>query len=277
MKDKVKNKFNWRALISLFVFFSLIIITVSGVVLYLAPAGRIAKWTHISIIGFEKEQWQAIHTIFGYLFAISIIFHIKFNWKPLVSYFRRKIEKRAVLRKELVVSFAVTLLWFIFTLFNLPPFSLVMDLGETLSDSWAKEQNEPPVPHAEEMTISELAEAVDQTAEVLLSNLKANNVAADKQDVVKDLAKKYNLTPMELFEKMKTVKKAESSVTYSGRGLGRKTLKEVCELESLDLEKSLLLLKNKGIDADAEMTLRDIAEKYNLKPVDIMEIINPEK
>ncbi|MCD6116766.1 hypothetical protein J7K93_07115 [bacterium] len=98
-----------------------------------------------------------------------------------------------------------------------------------------------------------------------------------KELQVKDLAKKYNLTPMELFEKMKTVKKTGSSASYSGQGLGRKALKEVCEVESLDLEKSLQLLKNKGIDAYPEMTLRDIAEKYNLKPVDIMEIINPEK
>jgi len=69
---------------------------VSGIILYIAPPGRIAKWTSIPIIGLEKYQWQALHTIFTFLFIIANGFHLFFNWKPFLSYLSNK--RKQVLR-----------------------------------------------------------------------------------------------------------------------------------------------------------------------------------
>ena len=91
---------------------------ISGVFLYLAPAGRIAKWTHIYILGFEKETWQAIHTIFTYIFIIAGGFHIFYNWKPLMSYLKDRVKRNFTLTKELSASFIITIAVFLFTGWN---------------------------------------------------------------------------------------------------------------------------------------------------------------
>lgn len=277
MNSNAKKKFNWKAFISLYISFSFIIMIVSGVILYLAPAGRIAKWTHIYILGLEKDAWQAIHIIFTFLFIIASGFHIWYNWKPFVSYLRNKMRQKFSLRKELIASFLITMLLFVFTLLELPPFSSVIELGEDLTDSWSTEQTEPPAPHAESMTFDALAKAINKPVEGLLANLNQNNIIAQQDEIVRDVAEKYNLTPMELFKKMKTFKTMDSSSPYSGRGLGRKTMREICKTVQIDLENSLLLLKENGINAGAEMTLKNIAGEYDMKPIDIMKIINPDK
>ncbi len=275
MATKQNIKFNGRAFTSLYISFSGIIMALSGIILYLAPAGRIAKWSRIYILGMEKADWQAVHTVFTFMFIIAGAFHIWYNWKPLVSYFRRKLQQKIVLRKELFASFTVTALLFVATLFNVPPFSSIMELGESLSDSWSTEQTEPPVPHAEAMTFVELAKAVDRPVDGLLEMLRKENIAAQKEEVLKDVAEKYNLTPMELFARMKAVKTPSASSPYAGKGLGRKTLAEVCPELKVELPKALQALREKGIEASAEQTIKDIASQAALTPLDIMEIINP--
>ncbi len=268
------KKFNWRAFVSLYMTLSFLIMIVSGFILYLAPAGRIAKWTHIYILGLEKEEWQAIHTIFTFLFVIAGGFHLWYNWKPLLSYLRRKLQNSFALRKELYVSSLFTILLFAFTLYNLPPFSTVMEWGEALTESWESEETEPPVPHAEAMTFSELAQTIDKPVEVLISSLKTHHINVEKDEIIKDAAERNDLSPMELFEKMNTVNNISAASPYAGRGLGRKSLQEVCQTLQLDMQESVHRLEQNGIKASPEMTLKDIAANYDMKPVDILNMIN---
>jgi len=277
MKKSRSRKFNWRAFVSLYVSFSFLIMVVSGIILYLAPAGRIAKWTHIYILGLEKHSWQEIHIIFTFLFVIAGGFHIWFNWKPFVSYLRRKVQQNISLRKELFAAMSVVVFLMVSTLLSIPPFSTVIEFGEALTDSWATEQSEPPVPHAESMTFVELASTINKPVDGLLANLKKSKISAQGDEVIKTVAKRYDLTPMELFEKMETVKTQSPTSPYAGKGLGRKTVREICKTLKLDLDKTLRLLQENGMQADAEMTLKKIAEDYNRKPVEIMMIINPGK
>jgi len=270
------KKFSWRAFISLYMTFSFLIMILSGIILYLAPAGRIAKWTHIYILGLEKDQWQAIHTIFTFIFVIAGGFHLWYNWKPFVSYLRNKLQAGFTLRKELYVSTLVTVFLFVVILFNAPPFSTIMDWGEELKDSWATEETEPPVPHAESMTFGELAQTIDKPVENLISVLRAQNIIVKEEEVVKDAAGRYNLSPMQLFEKMKTTKARTADSPYAGSGLGRKTLQEVCRTLNINLEEALNRLSLKGIKAEAQTKLKDIAAAYDKKPIDIMEMINPQ-
>jgi len=272
-----KNRFNWRAFTSLYITFSFLIMMVSGIILFLAPAGRIAKWTYISILGMEKESWQAIHVIFTLLFIIATGFHIYYNWKPFLSYLKSKIQKKLGLRKELVASFFVTVAILLLTLYGIPPFSTVLEFGEDYSDSWATDQTEPPVPHAESMSFIELAAAIDKPADELLSNLKEHQIFARDDEIIQDVAEKNNLTPLEMFNLMKAAKQSDPAGSYSGSGLGRKSFREVCETLGLDLGKSLQLLQENGIEVDTNKTLKDISGENDISPVDIMEIINPQK
>ncbi len=275
MSAKTKKKFNWRSFVSVYMTFSGIIIAVSGVILYIAPAGRIAKWTHISILGLEKDQWQSLHTIFTFILVIAVGFHIYYNWRPLVSYLRTRFQQKITLRGEMWLSLVVTVFIFALVLVNIPPFSSVMDLGESIKDTWATKQNEPPVPHAEEMTIKELADAVKRQPDRLIANLTSKGISASAEDLVKDLAEKQKVTPMELFNLMQLKKSEEmpKASSYQGMGYGRMTLEEVCQKMGITPEDALMNLQEAGIMADKDGNLKNLASEYDKLPIDLVNIM----
>jgi len=271
------NRFSWRAFVSLYVTWSSLILLVSGIILYIAPAGRIAKWAHIYIIGLEKAQWQALHTIFSFLFIIAGGFHLYYNWKPFISYLKDKFRQGMALRKELYSSTLVILAIFTLTLWNVPPFSSVMELGEYFTGLWESNEIEPPVPHAEAMTIEELAKAIQIPAEQLVSRLKAQGITADKTMVVKELAGKYGMAPIELYQKMQIQSPQPSKTSnvgsMAGRGYGRKKLADICKDLNIPLADALKRLKAKGIETDGQIILKDLSNKYDMLPVDVVTII----
>ncbi len=274
-----KGRFSWRAFVSLYITWSSIILLVSGIILYIAPAGRIAKWTHISLLGLEKEQWQALHTVFSFIFVIAIGFHLFYNWKPFISYLKDKFKQAFALRKELYATTLVTFAIFILTLWNVPPFSTIMDIGEYFTESWENEQTEPPIPHAEELSINELAKTVQLPVDQILKNLKEQNIEASPEMIVKEVAEKYDLTPSELFLKMKVnpVQKTESSTSLSGRGYGRMKIADICQDINVPLDSALLRLKKFNLEANGEMILRDLADQYDKQPIDLLNIMQKGK
>jgi hypothetical protein len=276
-----KGRFSWRAFVSLFITWASLILIVSGIILYIAPTGRIANWTHISILGLEKSQWQALHTIFSFIILIPGAYHLYYNWRPFVSYLRKKMNQMVSLRKELTTTVALTVILSVLTIWNVPPFSTIMDLGEYFTESWESVQNEPPIPHAEELTIAELAKTINKPTEQLLSALKQNGIEATSGMVVKEVAAKYGLTPSELYQKMQikmpTGATNATSQPPAWRGLGHLTIEQVCQQIKIPLDTALARLAKNNIMVDKSMLLKDIAGKYNRKPIDILEIMENKK
>lgn len=274
MAASTKRKLNWRSFLSLYMTWSGLIVATSGVILYIAPAGRIANWTRIPILGLEKYQWQALHTIFTFLLLIAAGFHIWYNWKPLMAYLKTRIQQKIRLRKELWLSIFATLLFFSFILLEVPPFTTVLDFGESLKDGWATEQNEPPVPHAEDMSIEKLSEVLKKPPSELLTALDAHGIKAQKEEIVKEIAEQYGATPSDLFEKMKLQKQSSSQQNLQGKGYGRMTLEELCPLLNLDIEEALQRLQDAGILAQKNVTIKTLASEYDKMPVDLVNIIS---
>ena len=195
------KKFNWRGFISLYILLSFIIIIISGLVLYIAPPGRIAKWTSVPLLGLEKDQWQAIHTIFTFIFIIASGFHLYFNWKIFLSHLRNKLTKKYLSRKEFLWSVVVTFLVIFIILFELPPVNAVMGFGESITNSWEKDYDTPPVPHTEEMTLSEIAKLVNQDPDSVVQMLKSQNIEVTNADAkLKDIADENEYSPQQLFD-----------------------------------------------------------------------------
>lgn len=271
---KKENKFKWKGFISFFALFVIIILFLTGIVLYFKPPGRIANWSHWTFLGLAKEQWQAIHTIFALTFVIITSFHLYFNWKVLMSYFKKRLLEGIHLKRELLWSSLLTILILVFTLVEVPPFSTIMIWGEDLSNSWASEgKNEPPIPHAEDLTLQRLAETTNQSLETILNKLKSQRIEPEnEQEIVGDLAKRYNLTPKQLFDKIQI--KAESrGFQRGGRGFGRKTVAQLCEEAKIPLETGLERLSQKNIKAKPTDTLRDLTSKEYQMPIEIANII----
>ena len=279
-----KNKFKFRAFTALIVLWSFILESVTGIVLYIVPPGRIAHWTNWKLLGFTKEQWGALHTIFGYIFLIFAVIHIYYNWKPILNYIKKKVKTGLRMRMELSVSLAITILVFVATAISLPPFSTVMDFGTKMKNSWEESRQEPFVPHAEEMSLEEFIGQIKISQSEALELLKNKGIKVQSaSSSIKDIAKDNNTSPVALYEILKKElpsdekKKLEEITTAKkqarGGGYGWKTLENIAQELNIPLQEIIEFLQSKGIDAQKNEVIRDIAKKNGMTPYKLVEII----
>ena len=268
-------KFNKKAFFSFLTVFIWLILIVTGIVLYFSPPGRIAHWVEWRFLGLTKENWQAIHTLFSFTFIIVGAFHLYFNWVVFWNYLKSKVQTGIKMQRELIVSSVLILMMFLLIILEIPPFQTVMDIGEDLSNSWSNPQTEPPIPHAELLTLPEFARQTRQDFQQLNHQLRMAGIRqVDSFITIKDIAEENDLTPQELLEKI--INSAGKESTYYP-GYGRKTISEISI--SLNLDENLVMerLHKNNIQFEKTEILKDIAERYDLKPVDLVNIITEER
>lgn len=268
--------FNWRSFLSVYMGFSFLIMTVTGIILYIAPPGRVAHWSNWTLAGLLKEEWQAIHTIFTFIFIAAGVLHIIFNWKPLLSYLRKKAEDNSKIKKETVMAALFSLLILVGTLFAIPPFGTVMDVGEYFTESWSTEEVEPPVPHAERMTIEEFAATIKMEKEEFIAVLKRSGlVVKEYSTTIQELADQYSIAPSKIFAIVKSPnsEKSESSLPKMGSGFGRKMLSEVLNDYNLSWDNGIELLGKKNIVVESDCKIKDLAEENNVTPIEVVKIL----
>ena len=109
-KDKNKN----RAIISLLMLIGFITILVTGLLSY----------------GLRYSQLlSAVHTIFGLLFIVYGVFHLKNNFKPLKTYFKKTKVKRFALISLLLIPLTT-----LGVIADLPPFKTIIDISYVLKE-----------------------------------------------------------------------------------------------------------------------------------------------
>lgn len=267
-----KNKFSWKAFISIGLVYSFIIIFLTGIVLYLAPAGRVANWNNWKLLGFNKESWQAIHTIFSFLFVILSIFHLfTINWKTFWNYLKSKTVKGLNKKREFYISTSFTALIFVGVMYSIPPFSSVMDFGSYLKESWEKTETAPPIPHAELLTLIELSAKLDSISiEKIMNKLNTSKIKFDgPNETLSSIGLKNNIPPIDIYN----IITKKGPVGMVGSGIGRKTLEEFVKENNLDIDKVMGILKEKNIKAAKEQSLKDIAAENDMAPKDIFDLI----
>ena len=267
----MKNKFSWRAFISFGLTYSFIIILLSGIILYMSPPGRYAHWVNWKILGFTKEGWQALHTVFSYSFAILSIFHLfTVNWRAFFWYLKSK--KQAGLNKkfEFYTSTILVLIFFFGVIYAVPPFKSVMDFGEYLTESWETVEEEAPIPHAELLTINELAEQLKLTSvDEITRKLTIHKIEFENtEQTLQEIAEINEMTPLEIYSQI--VKK--SGTQQQGSGIGRKTIETFAAEAGKTPDEVMKILKENEIKAEPGQTLREIADINNIPPRDIFEL-----
>jgi len=195
------NKNFLRQLVGLFLFFNGLIIIITGIVLFIMPHGRIAYWINWKFIELNKDQWSNIHIISALLFIIAIIFHIGLNWKAFLSYFYYKDFKIGVLLKSpLAISLTSTILVIILTIYNLPPVRQVISLEKAVKKSWETKYNQPPIPHAEKLSLSKLCKLANIPPSQGLKKLKEKGwKVISLREKVKTIAEINHRSPIDLW------------------------------------------------------------------------------
>lgn len=127
---------NNRAIVSILMALSMIVLLLSGFVLFVAPHGRMARELGWAFLGMDRGEWFNLHIGFGFLVIPIVLFHLMNNWHALVSYFRRKgafsatMGRKPKIKLEPVIALAIFALIFWISYMNYPPVSTLRGLPE---------------------------------------------------------------------------------------------------------------------------------------------------
>jgi hypothetical protein len=268
------SKFHWKVFVSFYVVFSFLALAVSGIVLYVAPPGRIANWSVWRLLLLSKAQWQAVHTIVALAFLVAAGFHIYFNWKVLVAYLKSKLQAGIRMKRELAAASLTGAAILAVSITGVPPFGTVMDVGEEIKNSWSTTSSEPPIPHAELMTVQKLSDTVKIPAEKALANLEKQGVkVAQPTMTVQQIADENKLTPQQVYQKIQSEDAKPKVSLAEGGGWGRMNVQQVCERFNVPRDAGVARLQAAGIEATATTAIRELATARGKTPIDIAKII----
>lgn len=282
------NKLSIRSLIAFLVTWSFIVLTLTGIVLYIVPHGRIAYWTHWSLLGLGKDQWSGIHMMFGGLFIVTGVWHLVFNWKPFKRYLADRVGGHLRIRSELALASALALAILVLSALALPPASWVFALNERVKDAWVTDPvQEPPFGHAEEVSLAGLARRTDLDLDAARTVLDAAGIRyQDTNDSLGTIAKRNNTTPAALYALMHTARtsvtaedrpaatRAELEARWAGTGIGRRSVEWIAAELGVERQTALQRLKRAGVESDGSEQLRELADRYeDYSPIDLLALI----
>ncbi len=193
----------FRKYISLFLFYTLLIGMVSGVLLYIAPHGKVATYLNWTIIGLDKHQWADIHTVFGFIMIIAGFLHLYFNWHAFVGYIKSKASA-IISIPFLIVSF-ITILVIAGTLYKVPPFGTIIDAGEYFKSSWESEIKKDPkivkqIGGYGRMSLSDIQKNLNLSDKQMEKIFIQHGIENDINQKIRDIASQKGLSPYKVYE-----------------------------------------------------------------------------
>jgi hypothetical protein len=262
-----------KKITSLTLAISFLVMTYSGIMLFLCPHGRVAYWSNWHLWGLSKNQYGDIHTTSMIIFVLFGMLHVYYNWKPIVSYMKNSQKKISFTKKEFLIALLINVIFITGTLFATGPFKLFLDFEESIKDSWTKTYGEPPYGHAEESKLSVFCKKMDIELDRAKDILSKNNIIYKENQTLKTIADNNNVTPSYIYELIKNDKNDLKSEEIPS-SLGRKTLKELNDMKKIELKKSLIMLKSKGLkDVTKDSRIKNIADELDITPLELYQFL----
>jgi len=206
-----------RRTISLTLFLSLILLTISSTVLYILPEGRVAYWADWKFIFLSKGEWGDIHVTGGLLFIISSISHIIINIKPLCTY----ISKCRTDIMPIFISIIICIIVYIGTILNIIPFNYVSEFSHYIK-AWQEQRlGTPPYGHAEASTLKQFCKLTGIRLEYVVGCLEKQHlkVPTGEDTTLLDIARANGISPANVFEKIRSSLPSGISIKKkAGRG-----------------------------------------------------------
>jgi hypothetical protein len=190
-----------------------------------------------------------------------------------VSYLKSKSSSGFNKKWELLASTLLIFVFFFGTIYGVPPFKNILDYGDKVTNSWEKIEERAPVPHAEQLTLSELTEQMKlSSVDEIIRKLKSHKLIFENtnKQTLQEIGEANNLTPIEVYEVIS--KKAANQ--KQGSGIGRKTVEDFALELNKSVDEIMKVLKANDIEAKATQTLRTIGENNSLPPRDVYKLIS---
>lgn len=260
---------SFKKITSLSLGISFLIMSYTGVMLFICPHGRVAYWADWHLFGLNKSQYGELHTTSMVAFLFFAIWHIYYNWKPIVSYLKSTSKKVSFTKKEFLLALGLNIIFIVGTLFLLQPFKGFLDLGEDIKESWTVQYGEPPYGHAEESKLKVFYKKMSIDVIKANKSLTDNKIIFKEEETLKTIARNNGLSPSDIYKLVKT----DSNSDVPSK-LGRKTIQDLSNMKKIDLKKAIKLLKEKGLgDVTPESKIKNIADELDMTPSDIYELL----
>jgi hypothetical protein len=266
---------SWRGLVSLTLLVSGLIAGITGLVLYIVPAGRVANWVEWSFFGLMKPQWQAIHTLSSFLILVFAVLHAVNNWSSIKNYL---LSKSGGLNqtKNIVAALGISAIIVISGIFALPPLQGLMDMGAAIKENWVISPDyEPPFGHAEEQGLKAFCLKMNFDFDEVKAVFAAESIVLlDDNQTLASIASEHGITPMALYgkikhlqpkldvEEVKALSDEEIEAMFAGSGLGRRFLTEVAEQFEMSTEAMMAKFEAAGLEVSADENLKTIKDRY---------------
>jgi hypothetical protein len=296
---------------SLLTTFSFTVMTVSGILLFIVPQGRIAEWTNWTILGLSKPDWGNIHITTSLMFLIAGAYHIWCNWRTLVNYFTTKRNSSLMMRRELVISAVVTLFFVVGAVYQVPPLSYVLEANNAIKMAWIVDKDhEPPIGHAELLTVKSFTKKMQIDFDQATAALNKGGIQFAENESLAVIAKKHKLSPVQVYQLIKPLE-GSALVTvaapaqggelmhaslqvpangaapakqqvyteelvderFEGRGMGRKTLAMITGEAGMDLAVAKKKLVARKMEIRDGETLKDAAARMGTAPIELLKIV----
>ena len=263
-----------RQVVSLTVTLAFLALVYTGLALYVAPPGRVANWSGWTLLGLRKDQYADLHTVFMVLFILGSALHIWFNWNILLAYWRNTARRVVVLTPGMLAALGICAVTAVGTLAGLPPMQQIVNVGESVKQSWEDPAGAAPYAHAELSTLPDFARHLGRPIEDLVSRLRERGYEiVDLDRTIREVATANGRTPQELFRSLQTrgAEDGSLSATPAGGGLGRRTLADLAASGQINLEAALTALRDRGLAARPEDRVRDVADRLGVSPQQLVD------
>ncbi|MGD8524027.1 MAG: hypothetical protein PVF56_22950 [Desulfobacterales bacterium] len=173
-------------------------------------------------------------------------------------------------------------------IWSLPPLVYVSNLGEAIKNSWVTSPElEPPFGHAELVSLQTFCKKQRIPLDQAMLELRNAGFTVDSpKSTLIEIAESKRTSGMGVYEVIKkleakpeamkpgatwTAEKVEE--TFSGTGLGNKTIGQIIKEMELNPGKAYQRLKAIDIEAKDEDRLKSLADKNNTTPIKLMTTI----
>lgn len=264
-----------KKIISLTLAFSFLVMSITGIMLYIVPKGKIAYWANWKMLGLTKSQYGDIHITSMILFLVVTIWHIYYNWKPLISYLKNSTKQITLFKKELLIALTLNFLFVGGALLGIQPFQTVLDINEGIKTYWEEQYGSPPYGHAEESSLQFFSQHIGVDTQEAIALLKEKSITVDnKSQTLLQIAQKNNISPEVIYQTIKVKKgkvSGEKTADEKVSFMGRRTLGELANMDKINLERSLLFLQENGFEATPQSQMREAASTLNITPYELFD------
>lgn len=190
-----------KKFISLLMLWCMLIMTYTGIMLFISPEGRVAYWSNWSMFGLNKEQFGDLHVTFMILFVLTALFHIAYNIKPMLSYMKNQYKAFVFFTKPNIMALLISLFFIVGTLFVSVPFSYVLQLEKDVKHYWADTLGRPPYGHAELSSLRQFSKRMGYDMQEVIRVFKEKGIKVESPNTnLKAIAQKNNTTPAKLYD-----------------------------------------------------------------------------